>query len=127
MEIIATVLGSIVTFVVGLLVGGLAIFVAAQLVVGKGDFRTAVWTAVFGALGWLVATLVVGWIPFHIGSILGTLLGLAVYLTVIAVQYDTDWVEAAAIAFVAWVSVLVARFFLAPLLGDWGVVGVPFV
>jgi|AntDeeMinimDraft_5_1070356.scaffolds.fasta_scaffold01736_1 hypothetical protein len=126
MEIIATLLGSIVTFVVGLLVGGLAIYVAAQLVVGKGDFRTAVWTAVFGALGWLLATLVVGWIPF-LGGIIGTLLGLAVYLTVIAVQYDTDWVEAAAIAFVAWVSVLVARFFLAPLLGDWGVVGVPFV
>jgi len=67
---------------------------------------------VFGALGWLLATLVVGWIPF-LGGIIGTLLGLAVYLTVIAVQYDTDWVGAAAIAFVAWVSVLVARFFLA--------------
>lgn len=125
MGIITTLLGSLVTFVIGLLVGGLGIYVGAQLVTGKGDFWTAVWTALFGSLGWALAMLLVGWIPF-LGGLLGTLLGLAVYLTIVAIQYNVDWVEAAAIAFVAWVAVLVVRFFLGPLMGR-GVVGVPFV
>lgn len=125
MGVITSILGSLVTFVIGLLVGGLAIYVGAQLVAGKGDFWTAVWTALFGSLGWVLAMVLVGWIPL-LGGILGTLLGLAVYLTIVAVQYDVDWVEAAAIAFVAWIAVVVVRFFLGPLLGR-GVVGVPFV
>lgn len=126
MGVITTILGTLVTFIIGLLVGGLAVYVGAQLVVGKGDLWTAVWTALFGSLGWVLAMALVGWIPF-LGGILGTLLGLAVYLMIVSVQYNVDWVEAAAISFVAWIAVIVVRFFLGPLLGPRGVVGVPFV
>lgn len=121
MGIITTVLGSIVTFVVGLLVGGLGIYVGSQLVAGKGDFETAVWTALLASVAWALVTILVGWIPL-LGGLLGLVLGLVVYLGVISVQYDVDWTEAAAIAVVAWLAVVVVRFFL-PL----GAVGVPFV
>jgi hypothetical protein len=125
MGIITSLIGSVVTFVVGLLVGGVGIYAGARLVVGKGDFWTAVWTAVFGALGWVVVALLFGWIPF-LGGLIETVLGLAVYLVIVSVQYDVDWTEAAAISVVAWVAVLVATFFLGSLLGPRGVVGVPF-
>lgn len=120
MGIISTVIGSLVVFVVSLLVGGLGIYVGSQLVANRGDFRTAVWTALFGSLGWTVVALLVGWIPV-LGDLLGLLLGLGVYLTIVTVQYDVDWVEAAAITLVAWVSVVVVGTFLGPI----GVVGIP--
>ena len=122
MGIITTLAGSILTFIVGLLVGGLGIYVGAQLVAGEGDFWTAVWTALFGSLAWAVASLLVGWIPL-LGGLFGLVLGLAVYLVIISVQYDVDWTEAAAIAFVAWIAVVVVR----GILGLPGIVGVPFV
>lgn len=121
MGIVSTVIGSIVVFVVSLLVGGLGIYVGSQLIANKGDFRTAVWTAFFGALGWAMVTLLVGWIPI-LGDLFGLLLGLGVYLTIVTVQYDVDWTEAAAITLIAWVSVAVVGLFLGPI----GVIGVPF-
>lgn len=121
---IMTVLGTLVTFVVSLLVGGLGIYVGAKLVVGKGDFWTAVWTALFGALGWALVSLLFGLIPI-IGGLLGTLLGLAVYLLIVSIQYNVDWIEAAAIAVVAWIAIVVVKFLLGPLLGP-GALGVPF-
>lgn len=125
MGILTTVVGSLVTFGIGLLVGGLGIYVGAKLVVGKGDFWTAVWTALFAALGWALVSLLVGWIPV-LGGLLGTVLGLAVYLLVVSIQYNVDWIEAAAIAVVAWLAVFVVRFLLGPLLGIGGAIGVPF-
>lgn len=125
MAIITSVLGALVTFAVGLLAGGLGVYVGARLVAGEGDFWTAVWTALFGSLAWAVATLLVGWVPL-LGSLLGLVLGLLLYLGVISVQYDVDFAEAAAIAFVAWITVVVVRLFLSPLLGPFGAIGVPF-
>lgn len=126
MGIITTVLGSLVTFVVGLLVGGLGVYVGSQMVTGRGDFGTALWTALFGSLAWALATFLLGWIPL-LGPLLGLILGLVLYLGVISVQYEADFAEAAAIALVAWLAVVVVRFFLGFLLGPIGAVGVPFV
>lgn len=125
MALITTVIGSLVTFLVSLLVGGLGIYVGAKLVVGKGDFWTAVWTALFAALGSTLVSLLVGWIPL-LGGLLGTILGLIIYLLIVSIQYNVDWIEAAAIAVVAWIAVLVVRFLLGPLLGPGGAIGVPF-
>jgi len=117
------VLGTIVTFVVSLLVGGLGIYVGARVLTGEGDFEHAVWTALFGALGWAVVSLLVGWIPF-LGGLLATVLGLVVYLGIINARYPGGWVNAAGIALVAWLASVIVLTLLSPLLGGVGALGV---
>jgi len=125
MGIITTIVGSLVTLVVSLLVGGLGIYVGAMLVTGDDDFETALWTASLGSLAWVLTSLVLGWISL-LGGLLSLVIGLALYLGVISMQYDADWVQAAAIAFVAWIAVVVVRTLIAPLIGPFGAIGVPF-
>lgn len=125
MEIITSVLGGLVAFVVGLLVGGVGVYVGAGLVTGDREFATALWAALLGSLAWAAGSLLVGWVPL-LGGLFGLVLGLLLYLGVIGLLYDVDWTEAAAIAFVAWVAVVVVRALLGPLLGPFGAVGVPF-
>jgi len=120
------VLGTIVTFVVSLLIGGLGIYVGARFVTGTGDFERAVWTALFGAVGWTVVSLLVGWISF-LGGLIPTLLGFAVYLAIIDARYPGGWVDAAGIALVAWIASVVVLTLVSPLLpagvGALGVAG----
>jgi hypothetical protein len=90
--------GSIVAFVVALLAGGLAIYVAASLVVDERDYGHAVVTALLGAVGWALFS----WIP-----LVGTLLALLAWVGVINWRYPGGWGTAAVIGFVAWLSALV--------------------
>lgn len=126
MGVISSVLGGLVTFVVGLLVGGVGIYVGAMLVTGEDEFGTALWTALFASLAWAVATLLVGWIPL-LGGLFGLALGLLFYLGVISVQYDVDLASAAVIALVAWVAVLLVRAVVSPIVGPATAPFVPFL
>ena len=90
--------GSLVAFLVALLVGGLAIYISASIIVDVKDYTHAVVTALVGAIGWALFS----WIP-----IVGTLLALVVWVGVINWRYPGGWKKAALIGLVAWVSALV--------------------
>jgi len=113
----------LVTFVVGVLVGGIGIYVGAELVGGGSSYEKAVTAAIFGSLVWALVGTFFGWIP-----LLGPALTFVAYLGVLNVMYDGGWVEAAAIAVVAWLTLVVVFTVLGPLgLGVFSGVGVPGV
>ncbi|MFQ3320381.1 MAG: hypothetical protein ACI8UR_001129 [Natronomonas sp.] len=111
--------GSIVSFLVALLVGGLAIYVSASLVVDVEDYSGAVITALLGAIGWALTS----WIP-----LIGPIVALVVWIGVVNWRYPGGWVKAAIIGLVAWVAALVILFVLNSVLnlgiGAFGVPGV---
>jgi len=90
-------IGSIVAFVIALLIGGLAIYVSARIVVDVDDYSHAVVTAFLGAVGWALTA----WIP-----LLGPVIALLVWVGVIKWRYPGGWVKAAVIGIGAWLSAL---------------------
>ena len=103
----ATAAGSIIVLLVNLLIGTIAIYAGARLVIDAdtGMGRAAV-TALLGALAWALVSFFVGWIP-----LLGPLLTLLAWIGVINWQYPGGWVSAVGIGLLAWlisVAVLVA-------------------
>jgi hypothetical protein len=114
---------SLVTFVVGVFVGGFGIHVGAALIAGEIDYGRAVWTAVGGALVWTLVGSLFGGIP-----LLGPLLTFGAYLAVLRLRYAGGWVTAGGIALVAWATLVAAYAVLGPFgLGVFDPVGVPFV
>ncbi len=110
-------IGSLVAFVVALLVGGLAIFIGASIVVDVEDYSHAVWTALFGAIVWALTA----WIPLF-----GPLLALLAWIWVINWRYPGGWIAAALIGVVAWAAALAIILVLDLLLGlGVGAFGVP--
>ncbi|MFW5917445.1 MAG: hypothetical protein ACOCRD_03440 [Halorubrum sp.] len=116
-----TLIGSVVTFVVGLLVGGLAIFIAAAVVTDTRDYGHAVFTALFGAIVWALAAFFLSWIP-----IVGEFAPLVAWIWLIRRRYDTAWIPAGIIGFIAWTSAVLVLAVL-PFAGVTDAVGVPFV
>jgi len=112
-------LGSIVAFVVALLVGGLAIYLSARFVVDVNDYGHAVVTALLGALGWALTS----WIP-----LVGPLIALVVWVGVINWRYPGGWVKAAIIGGGAWIAALLVLFVVNAVFGlGVGAFGVPGV
>jgi hypothetical protein len=111
-------IGSIVSFVVALLVGGLAIHVSTQFVVEADDFGRAVSTALFGAVAWALTS----WIP-----LIGSIVALVAWVGVINWQYPGDWTEATVIGVGAWLSalliLLLVNLFLPIRIGAFGIPG----
>ena len=118
-----TLFESIVTFLIGLLVGGFGIHVGAAVIAGEVDYGHAVWTALVGALVWtIVGTLFGGF------QLLGPVLTFGSYLAVLRIRYPGGWITAAGIALVAWATLVAVYAFVGPLgLGVFEPVGVPFV
>ncbi|SDX76102.1 hypothetical protein [Halopenitus persicus] len=111
------VLGSIVSFVVALLVGGLAIYAGARVIADVDDYSHAVITALIGAVAWAL----VSWVP-----LVGPLIALVVWVGVINWRYPGGWGQAAIIGLVAWIAALVILFVLNGLLSlGIGAFGVP--
>jgi hypothetical protein len=111
--------GSIVAFLVALLVGGLAIYISARVIADVDDYSHAVITALLGAVAWALTS----WIP-----LIGPILALVAWVWVIKWRYPGGWVDAAIIGVVAWVSALVILYVLNTVLnlgvGAFGVPGV---
>jgi hypothetical protein len=109
--------GSLVTFVVALLVGGLAIYVSARVVVDVDDYGRAVVTALLGAIGWAV----VSWIP-----LIGAIVALIVWIGVLKWRYPGGWGTAAVMGLIAWVAALLILFVVNTVLGvGVGAFGIP--
>ena len=112
-------IGSLVAFVVALLVGGLAIYISARVVVDVDDYGHAIVTALLGAVGWALTA----WVP-----LIGPLIALVVWVGVINWQYPGGWLKALIIGAGAWVSALVILFVLNTVfrlgIGAFGVPGV---
>lgn len=110
-------IGSLVAFVVALLVGGLAIYISARLVVDADDYGHAVLTALLGAIGWALTA----WIPLF-----GPLIALVVWIAVINWRYPGGWLKAAVIGVGAWLSALLILLVLNSVLGlGIGAFGIP--
>lgn len=107
----------LLTFVVGLLLGGLALFVAGRYLTGEGDYGNAVLTALFGAFAWTVLASV---------PVLGTALALVAWVAVIRWRYPGGWFRAATVGVAAWAVAVVVLAALS-LVGVGGVdaLGVP--
>ncbi len=112
-----TLLGSVVSFVVALLIGGLAIYVAARLLTNEKNYLHAVVTALIGAIVWALTS----WIP-----LIGLFIALFAWIWVIKWRYPGGWGRAIAIGIIAWISALVILYLL-DLVFDLGVgaFGVP--
>lgn len=114
---------SIIVFIVSLLVGALAIYVAALVITDYEDYTYAIVTALIGAIIWAIAGFLFGWIP-----LLGPLLVLIAYVAVINFRYPGGWVDAILIALIAWIASLVVLYLLALVgIGGFEAVGVPGV
>lgn len=115
---VVPVIGAVIAFIVALLVGGLAIFVSAKVVVDADDYSHAIVTALLGAIAWALTS----WIP-----LLGPLIALIAWIWVINWRYPGGWGTAAAIGLVAWVAALGILFVLNAVLrlgvGAFGVPG----
>lgn len=109
--------GSLVSFVIALLIGGLAIYISARFVVGVDSYGNAVFTALFGALAWALTS----WLP-----LVGPIIALIAWVAVIRWRYPGGWTKAAVIGVGAWLSALLILFVLDAALGlDIGAFGVP--
>ncbi len=110
-------LGSIVSFLVALLFGGLAIYVSAQFVVNVDSYGQAVVTAFLGALAWALTA----WIPLF-----GSIIALVAWVTVINWRYPGGWIKAATIGVGAWLSALLILLAVNTVFGlGIGAFGVP--
>jgi len=113
------IIGSLVAFVIALLIGGLAIYISARLLIDVDDYSHAVVTAVLGAVGWALTS----WIP-----LIGPVIALIVWVGVINWRYPGGWTKAAIIGLGAWLSALVILFVVNSVLGlGIGAFGVPGV
>jgi hypothetical protein len=113
--------GGLVSFLVSLLVGTVAIAVAASLVTGERDYANALVTALVGAVAWGLAALLLGWIP-----LLGWVVPLVAWVAVVNWRYEGGWANAAVIGFLAWLTASVAMVVLG-FVGIPGAFGVPYV
>lgn len=105
---VSAIVASVIAFVVALLVGGLAIYISARVIVDVDDYMHALITALIGAIAWALTA----WIP-----LIGPVIALIVWIAVINWRYKGGWVNAILIGLVAWVSALVILFVLNAVLG----------
>ena len=116
---VVSLVGGLISFLVALLIGGLAIYISARIVVDVDDYNHAVITAVIGAVAWALTS----WIPLF-----GPVIALFVWIGVINWRYPGGWVKAAIIGVGAWLSALLILLLVNSVLGlGIGAFGVPGV
>jgi hypothetical protein len=106
---------AVITAVVSLLVGGLGVYVAANVVASEPSYEHAVWTAGIAAVVWALT----GWLFGDIAGV-GPLITLLAWVGVIKWRYAVGWVGAAAIGVLAWAAAGVVLWALSRV----GVVGI---
>lgn len=105
---VVPLVGGLISFVIALLIGGLAIYISARVVVDVDDYSHAVVTAIIGAVAWAVTS----WIP-----LLGPVIALVVWVGVIRWRYPGGWTKAAIIGVGAWLSALLILLVVNSVLG----------
>ena len=111
----AALVNSVLVFAISLIIGVGAIHLGAMLVVDVDTgYRRAAITALAGALAWALVVFFVPGIP-----VLGPLLGLLLWVTLINWQYPGGWVTSAAIGIVSWLVAIGLLWVLA----TFGLVG----
>ncbi len=114
---------SILVFVVGLLIGGFAIYVGAAVAFKSKDYSHAVLTALLGAIAWAIVN--AAFEAVNIQGALSSLVGLVVWIWVIRWRYRVGWLRGALIGLLAWFAVLVTLSILSTVgvsgLGPYGV------
>ncbi len=107
----------IAVFLVGLVIGGIGIYIGARAVTGADGYRHAIVTALIGALVWAI---------FGIIPIIGPVLALLAWIAVINARYEGGWVDAVLIGLTAWLSTLVILYILTILdITAFQAVGIP--
>ncbi len=112
----------LIVFAISLLVGGLAIHLAARYVTYRGHpggltFEHAIVTALMGAIVWAVLE----WIP-----LIGSLLALVGWIAVIRYRYPGGWTKAGITGVAAWAAAVVTLAALELLgVGAVSALGVP--
>lgn len=115
------VVGSIVGFIVSLLVGALGIYAGARVITDVDDYWYAFVTALIGSAVWFVVSFFLGWIP-----LLGPLLALIAYLWLVNRRYPGGWINAIAITLIAYVAAAIVLTVLAALgITSFEALGVP--
>ncbi|MFA9516856.1 hypothetical protein ACERIT_06520 [Halopenitus sp. H-Gu1] len=102
------VLGTVVSFLVALLVGGLAIYISGRVIVDVDDYSYAVVTAVIGAIAWAIGSLI---------PLIGSVVALVAWIWVIKWRYPGGWTDAAIMGLVAWLAALIIIIILNSILG----------
>ena len=111
----------ILAVVVGIVVGGLALYLSGTFVHGKRarDLEHGVWTAVIGAIVWAL----LAWVPAF-----GSLLALIGWIIVIKWRYSSGFVRAGIHGVMAWLVALVILAVLSMLgISGLSAIGVPGV
>lgn len=112
------VVGSIITFVVSLLIGGIGIYVGAKVVADVEDYSYALVTALIGGILW-------GIVEFFV-PLIGGLVAFLAYLWIVNRRYPGGWIDALLITLVAWLAVVITLVILSTIgLGGFGAYGVP--
>lgn len=117
-----SIAGSVLVFIVNLLIGAVGIHIGARLIVDRDvGYQRAIITALIGAIVWSLAAFFLGWIPF-----LGPILALLAWIGVINWRYPGGWVSATTIALVAWIVAALVLYALASLgLFEFSALGIP--
>lgn len=111
-------LPELLALVVGVLLGGLAIYAATRVLAGEASIERSLVTALAGALAWAL----VAWIP-----LVGGLLALVAWIGVINWRTPGGWIRATLVGVGAWAAAVVAIAALELVGLHASVVGVPGV
>lgn len=96
---------SLMTFILGLVAGGIGIYAGAWVVLGQASIVTALSAALIGAVVWGVTSFFLGWIP-----LVGTTITFIAWLGSINWLYPGGWFTALQIALFAWIASLIIAF-----------------
>lgn len=104
-------------FALGVLVGGLALFVGSRFLGGGKSYEHAVVTALIGALAWALLSPI---------PLLGPVIALVGWIAVLKWRYPVGWLRAAGVGVAAWAAAVVIVAALGLLgINAIGAVGVP--
>lgn len=98
---------SLLTFLIGLIAGGLGIYAGAWITLGQASISTAIVAAFVGAVVWALASFFLGWIP-----LIGATITFIAWLGSINWLYPGGWITALQIAVFAWLASLLISFVL---------------
>lgn len=85
-------------FALGVLVGGLALFVSSRFLADVKDYDHAVLTALIGALVWALLSPI---------PLLGPVIALLGWIVVLKWRYPVGWLRAAGVGAAAWAAAVV--------------------